>query len=98
MFAPASVIPGAPTIRSPTPAGAPIILAGHRLPTLSTMSPTMPTTTMLNTCPPLVSPTDGCQQLLYPYDPYSLAMATGAAPLLEYPGVDHSAAGMSYVR
>ena len=84
-------------MRSPTPAGAPLMLAGPRLPTLGTMSPAMSTATLLNgNCPPLVSPTEA--GMMYPYDAYSLAVATGAAPLIEYPAaMDHSAAGMSYV-
>jgi protein quaking len=92
MLAPGSLLPHC-TMRSPTPQGPPIILAaGARLP--ATMSPTMSTSTLLSSCPPLVSPTEGCQPMLYQYDPYSLAMAAGASPLLEYPAaMDHSAAG-----
>ena len=72
-------------LRSPTPAGAPLMLA----PGVSRL----PQPSLLNGAPPpLVSPTEA--GLLYsPYDyPYTLAPA-----LLEYPGLEH-AAGTSYVR
>ena len=77
-----------PQMRSPTPQGAPIILA-PRMQTLAG-SPGL----LNGGPPPLVSPAEA--GLLYPYDyPYGLAQAT----LLEYPpGVDQSGAGTSYVR
>lgn len=73
-------------MRSPTPQGAPIILA-PRMQALG--SPGL----VNGGPPPLVSPAEA--GLIYPYEyPYGLAPTA----LLEYPGVDQSAAGTSYVR
>ena len=82
-----------PSMRSPQPAGAPIILA-PRMPTLS-QAQTMGTTGLINSMPPpLVSPHEA--GLVYPgYDPYGLSSPS----LLEYQAaVEQSAAGTSYVR
>jgi protein quaking len=77
-----------PGLRSPAPAGAPLIIA-PRMPTLSTASGHGGL--MNGGPPPLVSPTAVDGGLLYPYEyPYGLA----PTHLLEYPtGVDHSGAG-----
>jgi protein quaking len=79
-----------PQLRSPTPAGAPIILA-PRMASLAQMSPTVTSAGLLNNGPPpLVSPAD--TGLVYGhYDPYAAAMAH--ATLLEYPGLDQTGAG-----
>lgn len=99
-------MPGmSPPLRSPTPAGAPIILAPrlpHQHPHHSQFAnPTsvasqMAAAQMLNGGPPpLMSPAEA--GLLYSYaDPYGLA--TAGAPLLEYPGLDQAGVGTSYVR
>ena len=75
-------------LRSPTPAGAPLILA-PRMPQVSTS-----TAAMINP-PPLVSPTDSAATgLMYnPYEyPYSLQPT---ATLVEYPtSIEQTAAGM----
>ena len=90
-----------PQLRSPTPAGAPIILpGGPRLP--PTLSPTSAAGLVNGTGapPPLVSPAEA--GLFYSYDPYGLA--AGSPTFLEYPGahttaaIDQSAVGTSYVR
>ena len=92
-----------PQVRSPTPAGAPIILAPRMPQTQHMASPTslasqMATQSVLNGGPPpLMSPTDAGLLYSYAADPYSLAASAGA-PLLEYPGLDQSGAGTSYVR
>lgn len=79
---------GISQLRSPTPAGAPLILA-PRMPQVATS-----TATMINP-PPLVSPTDSAATgLMYnPYEyPYSLQPA---ATLVEYPtSIEQTAAGM----
>lgn len=78
---------GISQLRSPTPAGAPLILA-PRMPQVATS-----TAAMINP-PPLVSPTDSAATgLMYnPYEyPYSLQPA---ATLVEYPtSIDQTAAG-----
>ncbi|XP_011435249.1 protein quaking-B-like isoform X2 [Crassostrea angulata] len=78
---------GISQLRSPTPAGAPLILA-PRMPQVATSS-----ATMINP-PPLVSPTDSAATgLMYnPYEyPYSLQPA---ATLVEYPtSIEQTAAG-----
>lgn len=90
-----------PQLRSPTPAGAPLILSGPRMP--HTLSPTQTHPGLMNGAgapPPLVSPTEA--GLFYSYDPYGLA----ASPFLEYQthahahaaAIDQSTVGTSYVR
>ena len=84
-----------PQLRSPTPAGAPIIIA-PRMANLQQMNTAATSTAgLLNGGPPpLVSPADA--SLIYGhYDPYA-AMAHAA--LLEYPGLDQTGAGTSYMR
>lgn len=85
-----------PQLRSPTPAGAPIILA-PRLPVgMQTSQAAQASSALLNGGPPpLVSPTEaGSQGLVYnPYE-YPLSLAPGTA-ILEYPSLDQSTAGMS---
>ncbi|XP_065927088.1 protein quaking-A isoform X10 [Magallana gigas] len=81
---------GISQLRSPTPAGAPLILA-PRMPQVATSS-----ATMINP-PPLVSPTDSAATgLMYnPYEyPYSLQPA---ATLVEYPtSIEQTAAACNY--
>lgn len=97
MLATASPLTGVQqTLRSPTPAGAPLILA-PRMPNIAT-------STGLISCPPppLVSPTDasGAASLIYnPYSDYPYGLAP-AASIIEYPNpLDQTAAGMfSFVR
>lgn len=92
-----------PQLRSPTPAGAPLILA-PRLPVNATTMAQVSTAQAMQGAslngapPPLVSPTDG--SVLYPYDPYSLAQAQAAqSQLLEYhTGLEQSTVGTSFVR
>lgn len=94
-----------PHIRSPTPAGAPIILAPARMPVGIPTSSGISATNLINGGgpPPLVSPSDSNHTtgLMYnPYAEYQSLLAPGTA-LLEYPhGLDQTAAGMSlsYVR
>ena len=94
-----------PNIRSPTPAGAPLILA-PRMPTFGIpTSSGMSATNIINGGgpPPLVSPTESnpTTGLVYnPYAEYPSLLAPGTA-ILEYPhSLDQTAAGMSlsYVR
>lgn len=85
-----------PALRSPTPAGAPIILAPRMpgMPTVSTAS-----ALMNGVPPPLVSPTEaGLFYSPYEYPGYSFAPAAAAAGLLDYGAIESSAAGTSYVR
>jgi len=96
-----SPIPGLtalPQLRSPTPQGAPLILAPRMQMGMQT-SQAPNVSTYLNGMnggpPPLVSPNDtGNQGLMYnPYEyPFSLGPGT---TILEYPTLDQSAAGMS---
>lgn len=83
-----------PQLRSPTPAGAPIILA-PRMAGLQQMNTATSTASLLNGGPPpLVSPAEA--GLIYShYDPYA---AMAHATLLEYPGIDQTGAGTSYMR
>lgn len=88
-----------PQLRSPTPAGAPLILA-PRMPvgiqTTQATAPSAASTAYLNGGPPpLVSPTETSSQgLVYnPYE-YPFSLTPGTA-ILEYPSLDQSAAGMS---
>lgn len=86
-----------PQLRSPTPAGAPLILA-PRMPMgiQTSQAPSAATTAYLNGGPPpLVSPTETANQgLMYnPYE-YPFSLTPGTA-ILEYPSLDQSAAGMS---
>lgn len=77
-----------PQLRSPTPAGAPIIIA-PRMAGLQQMTATSTAGLLNGGPPPLVSPAD--HNLIYGhYDPYA-AMAHAA--LLEYPGLDQTGAG-----
>lgn len=81
-----------PQLRSPTPAGAPIILA-PRMPQFT--SPTSAAGLVNGGPPPLVSPAEA--GLLYPYSeyPYGLSPTT----LFEYPtGLEQTAAGTFQVR
>ena len=85
-----------PTMRSPTPAGAPLILA-PRLPTVSTATTLTQAGVLNGAPPPLVSPTADGTGLIYPYDPYALAAGT-TSPIFEYPpGLEQSAVG-TFVR
>ncbi len=101
MAAPGGGLMAAPQLRSPTPAGAPIILS-PRMPTLTPTSQAAATAglgLMNGGPPPLVSPAEA--GLLYsPYTAeYPFAGLTAASPALyEYPGLDQSAAGTSFVR
>ncbi len=83
-----------PTMRSPTPAGAPIILA-PRMPAMTAASATAAAGLLNGGPPPLMTPAEA--GLIYPYEyPYGLAPA-----LLEYPTaaqLEQSSAGTSYVR
>lgn len=89
-----------PQLRSPTPAGAPIILA-PRMPVGIQTSQAQAAAAQASTAylnggpPPLVSPTEtGSQGLVYnPYE-YPFSIAPGTA-ILEYPSLDQSTAGMS---
>ncbi|XP_052239149.1 protein quaking-like isoform X1 [Dreissena polymorpha] len=80
-----------PQLRSPTPAGAPLILA-PRMPTMQ-MSQANGHTYLNAGPPPLVSPNEAANQgLMYnPYE-YPFNLAPGTA-ILEYPTLDQSAAG-----
>ena len=83
-----------PTMRSPTPAGAPIILA-PRMQSLSTATATSTAAMMNGGPPPLMTPAEA--GLIYPYD-YQFGLAPA---LLEYPTaaqLEQSGAGTSYVR
>ena len=85
------------TLRSPTPAGAPLILA-PRIPNIATSSAGL----ISGPPPPLVSPSDasGAASLIYnPYSEYPYGFAP-AASIIEYPSpLDQTAAGMfSFVR
>lgn len=90
-----------PQLRSPTPAGAPIILAPRMQMGLQTSQAQAAAAAQASTAylnggpPPLVSPTEaGSQGLMYnPYE-YPFSLAPGTA-ILEYPSFDQSAAGMS---
>ncbi|KAL3882216.1 hypothetical protein ACJMK2_028581 [Sinanodonta woodiana] len=83
------------TLRSPTPTGAPIILA-PRMPTMPTALHTSSGNTaglMNGAPPPLISPTEAPSGLIYnPYEyPYSFSPATA---IFDYPGmIEQSAAG-----
>jgi len=84
MLAPRLAMP--PQLRSPTPAGAPLIIA----PRLSTAT-SLASGLMNGAPPPLVSPTDGHPGLMYPYDPYTFG---ATSPIFEYPaGLDQSTVG-----
>ena len=81
-------------LRSPTPAGAPIILTQRMQPPMSPVTSMAGAALYNGMPPPLVSPAEA--GLLYPFDPYGLGVG---APLLEYPAaLDQSIAGTSYVR
>ena len=78
-----------PALRSPTPAGAPIILAPRMPAGLTATSAGL----MNGGPPPLMSPSEA--GLMYPYE-YQYA---GLPHLLEYPSaIDQTGAGTSFVR
>ena len=80
-----------PQMRSPTPAGAPIILA----PRLAQFPPSSAAGLVNGGPPPLVSPTEA--GLLYPYSEYPYGLSPTA--LFEYPtGFEQTAAGTFQVR
>lgn len=83
-----------PQMRSPTPQGAPIILAPRMPHGLNvSQAQTMSNAMMNGAPPPLISPADG--SFIYPYDPYSLAaMSVNQSQLLEYhANLEQSAVG-----
>ena len=95
MVAPHLTIP--PSMRSPTPQGAPIILA-PRMQHMSTATATSTAGLLNGGPPPLMTPAEA--GLIYPYE-YPYGLATPTAALLEYPTaaqLEQSAAGTSYVR
>ncbi|XP_064616701.1 protein quaking-B-like isoform X2 [Liolophura sinensis] len=82
-----------PQMRSPTPAGHPIILT-PRIPTATPQHGGI----LSGGPPPLVSPSEAAAGLIYtnPFEyPYAAFTSPAATTLLEYPTLDQAAAGMS---
>lgn len=83
-----------PNMRSPQPAGAPIILA-PRMPNMSQAQSLVTSGLMNSMPPPLVSPHEASMMAYGHYDPYGLSQHS----ILEYQAaIEQSAAGTSYVR